>query len=84
MTDLCELLKIKVMAYSSFGPQSFLEIGHEGALAEKSLLDSDLIGAIAKKHGKTPAQVLLRWATQRGLTVIPKSAFAFPSGSGTA
>ena len=27
----------------------------------------------AAKHGKTPAQVLLRWATQRGVAVIPKS-----------
>ena len=57
MTDLCKLLKIQVMAYSSFGPQSFLEIGHTGALAEKSLLDSPIIGEVAKKHGKTPAQV---------------------------
>ncbi|KAL8292957.1 hypothetical protein RQP46_000651 [Phenoliferia psychrophenolica] len=73
MTDLCKLLNIQVMAYSSFGPQSFLEIGHAGALAEKSLLDSPIIGEVAKRHGKTSAQVLLRWATQRGLTVIPKS-----------
>ncbi|KAK4705690.1 hypothetical protein P7C70_g516, partial [Phenoliferia sp. Uapishka_3] len=74
MTDLClNVLKMQVMAYSSFGPQSFLEIGHEGALAEKSLLDSPVIAEVAKKHGKTPAQVLLRWATQRNITVIPKS-----------
>jgi D-xylose reductase len=29
--------------------------------------------AAAKAHNRTPAQVLLRWATQRGLAVIPKS-----------
>ena len=28
---------------------------------------------IAERHGKTPAQVLLRWATQRDVAVIPKS-----------
>jgi D-xylose reductase len=40
------------------------------------LLENDMIGAIAKKHGRTNAQVLLRWATQRGIAVIPKSANA--------
>ena len=29
--------------------------------------------AIAKAHNKSAGQVLLRWATQRGLAVIPKS-----------
>ncbi|MGE5807541.1 MAG: aldo/keto reductase [Nitrospirota bacterium] len=32
------------------------------------------ITAIAKRHGRTNAQVLLRWAIQQGLVVIPKSA----------
>ena len=32
------------------------------------------ITAIAKKHGLTNAQVLLRWAIEHGLVVIPKSA----------
>jgi len=31
------------------------------------------ISAIAKKHGRTNAQVLLRWAIQHGLVAIPKS-----------
>jgi len=29
--------------------------------------------AIAQRHGKTPAQVVLRWAIQRGTAIIPKS-----------
>lgn len=31
------------------------------------------IEAIAKKHGRTPAQVVLRWHLELGLMVIPKS-----------
>ncbi|KAI9847327.1 MAG: NAD(P)H-dependent D-xylose reductase (XR) [Pleopsidium flavum] len=37
------------------------------------LFDNPTVKKIAEKHGKTPAQVLLRWATQRGVAVIPKS-----------
>lgn len=29
--------------------------------------------AIARRHGKTPAQVILRWDLQQGVAVIPKS-----------
>jgi 2,5-diketo-D-gluconate reductase A len=37
------------------------------------LLDDATLGAIASKHGKSPAQVVLRWHVQQGLIVIPKS-----------
>lgn len=32
-----------------------------------------VLSAIAEKYGKTPAQVALRWNTQRGVVIIPKS-----------
>lgn len=32
-----------------------------------------VLGEIARKHGKTPAQVILRWNIQQGVMVIPKS-----------
>ena len=32
-----------------------------------------MIGGIAATHGKTPAQVMLRWHLQQGRSVIPKS-----------
>ena len=31
------------------------------------------IAAVAKAHGKTPAQVMLRWHLQQGRSAIPKS-----------
>ncbi|HEV2543048.1 MAG TPA: aldo/keto reductase [Methylobacterium sp.] len=37
------------------------------------LLDHPAIVGLAKAHGKTPAQVVLRWHVQHGLSAIPKS-----------
>ncbi|MFG3115993.1 aldo/keto reductase [Streptomyces sp. NPDC048197] len=39
----------------------------------RGLLDDPTIGRIAAKHGRTPAQVVLRWHLQIGNVVIPKS-----------
>lgn len=39
----------------------------------KGLLDVPALVAIAQKHGRTPAQVVLRWHLQLGNIVIPKS-----------
>ncbi|WP_236238899.1 aldo/keto reductase [Streptomyces sp. CC228A] len=39
----------------------------------RGLLDLPQVGAIARKHGRTPAQVVLRWHLQLGNVVIPKS-----------
>ena len=36
-------------------------------------LGDPVAGKIARRHGKTPAQVLLRWALQHQVVVIPKS-----------
>ncbi|OIW31449.1 putative aldo-keto reductase [Coniochaeta ligniaria NRRL 30616] len=67
---------IVVTAYSSFGPQSFLELPETFSKKAKNispLFVSEPISSLAKKYGVSPAQVLLRWATQRGIAVIPKS-----------
>lgn len=39
----------------------------------RGLLDVPAIVAIARKHARTPAQVVLRWHVQLGNVVIPKS-----------
>ncbi|MBL7501690.1 aldo/keto reductase [Frankia sp. CNm7] len=44
--------------------------GKEGA---RSTFDDPILAAIAAEHGKTPAQVMLRWGLQQGRSVIPKS-----------
>ncbi|MGW5277251.1 aldo/keto reductase [Streptomyces sp. NPDC004044] len=39
----------------------------------KGLLEVPTVVAVAQKHGRTPAQVVLRWHIQTGNVVIPKS-----------
>jgi 2,5-diketo-D-gluconate reductase A len=38
------------------------------------MLDDSTITAVAERHGRTPAQVVLRWHTQQGFVPTPKSA----------
>ena len=42
-------------------------------LAQGALLADPAIREIAARHGKTPAQIILRWHLQQGRIVIPKS-----------
>ncbi len=42
-------------------------------LAQADVLDEPTITTIAANHGRTPAQVVLRWHLQLGNVVIPKS-----------
>lgn len=42
-----------------------------GAMSNGALLRDPVICSIAKAHGKTPAQIILRWHIQEGFSVIP-------------
>jgi diketogulonate reductase-like aldo/keto reductase len=42
-------------------------------LVKARRMDEPVIRRIAERHGRTPAQVLVRWALEHGLVVIPKS-----------
>jgi 2,5-diketo-D-gluconate reductase A len=42
-------------------------------LGSGRMLDDPTIGAIARKHGKSVAQTIIRWHLHEGLIVIPKS-----------
>ena len=49
--------------------QAWYPLGH----GDKALLEEPLFAELAKKYGKTNAQVILRWHIQAGNIVIPGS-----------
>jgi diketogulonate reductase-like aldo/keto reductase len=59
---------ILTQAWSPIGGITFYREGRHG-----STLDDPVIGGVARAHGKTAAQVMLRWGLQHGRSVIPKS-----------
>ncbi|TFK93758.1 Aldo/keto reductase [Polyporus arcularius HHB13444] len=64
---------LEVTGYSSFGPLGFRELNMPKALHAQPLFTHPMITTLAEAHDATPAQIVLRWATQRGICVIPKS-----------
>lgn len=52
-----------------------VQIESWGPFAEgrNNIFHNELLLSVAEKHHKTVAQVILRWLTQRGVVVIPKS-----------
>jgi len=67
LTEWMKNQNIQPVAYSPLGAPYLVEntFPHD--------LDDPVINMIAKKHGKTPSQVILNWEMQRGHVVIPKS-----------
>ena len=61
---------ILTQAWSPIGGITFYPYGDR---ERKSVMDDEIIAAIAAAHGKSPAQVMLRWGIQQGRSVIPKS-----------
>lgn len=42
-------------------------------LAHGTLMDNEVVAEAAKKHGKTYAQIMLRWLIELNLVILPKS-----------
>ena len=61
-TELFEFCKERGIVFLAFAP-----LGHG---MKPGLLEDPVISAIAARVGKTPAQVLLAWAVQRGTAVL--------------
>ncbi|QDP95019.1 aldo/keto reductase [Microlunatus elymi] len=59
---------ILTQAWSPIGGITFYRDGQH-----TSTLQDPVIGEIAQAHGKSPAQVMLRWHLQQGRSAIPKS-----------
>ncbi len=71
LLDFCRIEGIAVTAFSPFGADSYVPLGM--ASPQESLLQDPVVRAVADRLGRTPAQVLLRWAVQRGTIPIPKT-----------
>ena len=58
-----------------FLQENNIQIESWGPFAEgkNNIFHNEVLSSIAAKHGKSVAQVILRWLTQRGIVVIPKS-----------
>ncbi|XP_044863578.1 aldose reductase-related protein 2-like isoform X1 [Mauremys mutica] len=71
LVEYCKSKGIVLIAYSPFGcPALPCPSGENSPVP---LLENPTVNEIAQKHGKTSAQVLIRFHIQRGIANIPKS-----------
>jgi len=56
-----------------FCKKNSIQLEAYSPLTRAKRLNHPVIVAIAKKYGKTPAQILIRWSLQHDVVVIPKS-----------
>ncbi|MEE6523080.1 hypothetical protein FKM82_021816 [Ascaphus truei] len=70
LQDFCRSKCIALMGYSVLGSS------RDPTWVDQStpvLLEDPVLGAVAKKHNRTPAQVAMRFLLQRGIVIIAKS-----------
>uniref|UniRef100_UPI0037E8EE5B aldose reductase-related protein 2 isoform X2 n=1 Tax=Semicossyphus pulcher TaxID=241346 RepID=UPI0037E8EE5B len=73
MIEFCKSRNIALTAYSPFGSPARPPGLLNGDTDPHKILEDPVIADIAKKHKRSPAQVLLRYHLQQGISVIPKS-----------
>ena len=67
----CAEQGIAVTGFSPLGAGSYVELSM--ATAADSALADPTVEKLAAAKGVSPAQLVLRWALQRGISVVPKS-----------
>jgi diketogulonate reductase-like aldo/keto reductase len=67
----CQEEGIAVTGFSPLGAGSYIELNM--ATADDSALTNPEINELATVKGVSPAQLILRWALQRGISIVPKS-----------
>jgi D-xylose reductase len=71
LVQFCGEQRIAVTAFSPLGAGSYFQLGM--AAEDESVLDQPVVRDAAARHGKSPAQIVLRWGVQRSTAVIPKT-----------
>lgn len=67
----CRESEIAVTGFSPLGAQSYFALNM--AEAEESVLNNETVKSVATAHDRSPAQVVQRWAVQRGTAIVPKT-----------
>ncbi|XP_035880951.1 aldo-keto reductase family 1 member C15-like isoform X6 [Phyllostomus discolor] len=70
LLEFCKSKDIILVAYAALGSQKDLKWVEKDS---PILLEDPILNAIAKKHGRNPGQVALRYQVQRGVVVLAKS-----------
>ncbi|XP_017090396.2 1,5-anhydro-D-fructose reductase [Drosophila bipectinata] len=75
LVDFCKAENITVTAYSPLGSRGIANFNAGAGIVREvpNLMEVPEVKEIATAHGKTPAQVLLRWIVDTGVSAIPKS-----------
>lgn len=75
LKEVCDKYKIHLTAYSPLGQSA--RQNKDGTWARHpiraALFNNEIIKSIAEKHSKSVSQILLKFHTERGISVIPKS-----------
>ncbi|XP_047375843.1 estradiol 17 beta-dehydrogenase 5-like [Sciurus carolinensis] len=70
LLDFCKSKDIVLVAYSALGTQRDKQWVDQSSPV---LLDDPVLGALAKKHKRSPALIALRYQLQRGVVVLAQS-----------